>query len=107
MKHPGSYESYKDAFIDFKGKINQIYESNFISKEFQSKKILDLTKKNLESDIFLEEEVIKNSKIPLFENLFGEFLNLLNESELPSIIYFQNSIPNFSYRNLIIPLIIK
>lgn len=79
MKHLGSYESYKDAFIDFKEKINQIYEYSFILKEFQSKKILDLTKKILESDIFLEEEVIENSEILLFENIFGDILNLLNE----------------------------
>lgn len=78
MKHLGSYESYKGAFIDFKEKINQIYEYNFILKEFQSKKILDLTIKILESDIFLDEEVIENSDISLFENVVREIINLLN-----------------------------
>ena len=78
MRRPGSYKLYKTLFIEFKEKINKIHELGITTDEFQSKNILDLTKKILDSDIFFDEEVLKNNEIPLFENILMDILNLLN-----------------------------
>ncbi len=79
MRHPGSYECYKDLFIDFKESINQIFKYSLILEEFQSKKILVLTKKILESDIFPEDNVLENNELPLFEDIFEDILDLLSD----------------------------
>jgi len=88
MKRLGSYNTFNEAFRDFNNKINQIVKSPFFANDFPSKKTVNITKKILESDIFFEDDIMKNyEEINFIEDILEEILNYLNEFKNIEIIW--------------------
>jgi len=88
MKRLGSYNTFNEAFRDFNNKINQIVKSPFFANDFPSKKTVNITKKILESDIFFEDDKMRNyEEINFIEDVSKEILNYLNEFKNIEIIW--------------------
>ena len=88
MKRLGFYDTFNEAFRDFNNKINQIVKSPFFINDFQSKKTVNITKKILESDIFFEDDKMRNyEEINFIEDVSKEILNYLNEFKNIEIIW--------------------